>query len=269
MVYSGLGRNIMKKKQILFITMLILTALFLTSCYMIQDTEETGSMDLEMGVSRAAFTNDLSPDDDVWVVGFLIDSVYEPYLVRLLMLEDESPLYDDYLDSMWKKIASACAVRFSNGQPYFQFRMVDGSSGILVAEDGDFRISGIPAGRDYFLYVIVLDEPIKSVDDLTEDPILYTNVRYINPKYYSGAINYNFAGSEGGGPYTPGGTQLPVGWYYFDTWTYSYAFISYKLYFNWTNGEVWESSPGVPVTSQPFPVDKNGNARVRILLSEW
>jgi hypothetical protein len=223
----------------------LLVALLLAGCYMMGE-DNSGSIALNAQAPSRSLTSGEGPDDEVWLLGFLIEESYEEQLQDLIWMEDlrnDLDLYDksDVADK-WQELIPG-AVRFDGGKPYFQFKMnrVD-EDAVLPATD-DFTIAGIPADKSYFLYIVILEDKIESIDDLGEDPVASMGIHYYNADNFE-----SFSGS----------VEVPdaSGMYYFESWEISQPGSGYNL-----AGDLWSEE-----ANQPFAIKPGETTVLDILL---
>ena len=130
---------------------------------------------------------------------------------------------------------------------FYQFRMDYGGG-----DSGEFVVPGIPADKDYFLYVLVFDREITSIDDMEDaEADVYMEMKYYDPAYY--ITHPGIAGSVG------------KGWYYFYEWDYTEVSGDPTLSASTT---IWENGGSSPVSNQPFTVEPGDDTSLDILLIE-
>jgi len=245
--------------------MALLSALLLAGCYMAQETSP-GAVSMN-AVSSARNLTTLDGTDDVWVVGVVIDNSFEAKLKELRAQEDyrkynDSPVTDS-TKTLWKDMALKSAVRFEGGLPFFQFKMARFPGGGTFTND--FTIQGIPANKDYFLYLIVMDKAVTSIDSFSDyDALLATSpVHYLDPANAPPGWYFN---RSGGGATINAASPIPAGWYSFTAWN-----PGYDVSGNMTSlvGEIWTDDSGKPISSQPFSVTPGESVTVPTLLVDY
>jgi len=253
----------MLKNNILKIFLVVFALFILASCYQM---DEPTSGDLALKASLPA----RAPGDtgEMWVVGLVIDAAFEDdlkELFRIYDIQDSDDVYDDYRDSDADKILEDMlqkgAVRFDGGRFFFQFKMsVPEGEGPFYT--GDFLVSGIPADKKYFLYIMVFDNQITSIDDMDDDEETDADL-FMSMSYYDPAVHGSSPGYDGDyqGIQIPAGT--PAGWYYFYDWDTSYNGSTLTL----DSANIWAKN-GVPVSNQSFLVEPGKETSLEILLIE-
>lgn len=244
--------------------MALLSALLLAGCYMAQETSP-GAVSLNaVSSARSLMTYD---GTDVWVVGVVIDSSFEAKLKELRAQEDyrksTSGSVSEATKTLWKDMALKSAVRFEGGLPFFQFKMPRFNPD-AVPYTNDFTIQGIPANKDYFLYLIVMANEVTSIDSFTDyGALLATSpVHYYDPDKVSG----NFTCSGTGDVSFNSDNLLPAGWYSFTSWSPEYDGSGNLTYLT---GEIWTDDLGKPISSQPFSVTPGESVTVPTLLVDY
>ncbi len=249
----------------LFIALLLIS--MLSGCYTPQDAAP-GKVSLSV-VSGARSLTTANGTDDVWVVGIVIDGSFADKLKELQHQEDIRKSTKGSVNAVkdiWIDLAMKSAIRFEGGRPFFQFRMPRINAEATMPAEGSFIIQGIPANKEYFLDLIVVENQISTIDDITGDPLASSPVHYFDPANIP-ATGYAFTTSSGSGIYSYTGTPLPAGWYSFTKWTSTFN----KEDKTWTGlgGIIWTDAAGIPIPSQPFTVASGGNAQVRTLITDW
>lgn len=248
------------KKNILKYFLMLAVLLLASGCYQLN---EPTSGDLAMRVTIPADRLEASgpsraPSNtgEYWVVGLVVDAAFEGDLKELLRIYDiqdaDVGAIDDYRDSdadtILEDMLQKGAVRFDGGRFFFQFK-IDVSDSETDEYSGDFVLSGIPAGKEYFLNIFVMDREISSIDDFDDDPILVMDARYFDP-----AVSGSAEGTE---------SLTRAGWYYFYDWDTSYDGSTLSL----TYAVPWVVN-GTAVSNQPFEVEAGETATVDILLKQ-
>ena len=231
----------------------VLAAVFLSGCYMVEDSS-SGDIALRATVPvLRAEPNTM----DVWVVGIVLDAAYEndlKKLNRIFDVQDADPgpgedYKEDEADDLLEKILEKGAVRFDGGRFFFQRKLTVGGS---ATETGSMSIAGIPAGKRYLLYISVFNREITSIDDFDDDDEsleAYMNINYFDPAEFSPVGNI------------PAGTK--AGWYYFYEWDTSANPDGSNLAL--TDAVIWMKD-GKPVSNQPFLVEAGKTTSIDILL---
>ena len=118
------------------------------------------------------------------------------------------------------------------------------------SDSGDFVVSGLPADKEYFLYIQVFDQEITSIDDMDDlDSEVAMELHYYDPAYYTGD--------------NTGSIEFKSkGWYYFTSWIPGGLDTSSPF----VAGEVWENPSGDPISNQPFLVEPGKETALDILL---
>ncbi len=225
--------------------------LVLSSCYqMISPDSGTLSLNATLPAKAAG--------DSVWVVCVVVDAAFEEPLKDMLRLYDRGDYFDDQMnyalsekyedeaDEIMEDMLTKGAVRFDGGRFFYQFKM-DYSGG----NTGEFAVPGIPADKDYFLYVLVFNQEITSIDDMQDaESDVYMEMKYYDPDYYTGGH--------------PGISGVEKGWYYFNDWEYTETGGNPALLASTT---IWEKS-GVKISNQPFTVAPGDDTSLEVLLIE-
>ena len=220
--------------------------LIISSCYQMNETD-SGNLTLNVTAPAKAVE-----DETVWVVCLVVDAAFEEQFIEMLQLYDKNDYtdddsYEDDADEILEDMLTKGAVRFDGGRFFYQFKM-QYSSG----NTGEFVVPGIPADKDYFLYVMVFDKEITSIDDIEdEEADVYMEMHYYDPAYYTGSNNV-----------VPG--TVGKGWYYFTEWDYSEGSGAPELI---GSTAIWEKN-GVRISNQPFTVDVGDETSLDILLIE-
>jgi len=215
-----------------FSILIIITAvmLLLVSCFAPVSTRDQGiSLDVSMG-SRG-----LPTGDTVVLAGLLINSGFEDTLkdVTQLMVALDSgqdpfteQQMEDRLEEILLNVALGGTMKFS-GNPYFAIE-VDYDD---IEHTADFAVTGIPADKDYFLYM----GGFNTIDDVKqffglmeesaeydEDSINYSHIFYLEGEDLEGTVTVPFEveGVDFSGDFTvsTGGLYEGTGWYYVEPW---------------------------------------------------
>ncbi|MDX9802340.1 MAG: hypothetical protein RBT69_13500 [Spirochaetia bacterium] len=237
------------KNLILKTVLLLFIIVAAGGCYQMNEPTE-GDLTLKANFPASPPARDPGfYDDEIWVVGIVLDASFENKLKELNRIEDiqdEGGEYADYrdddLDDLWQDAIQKGAVRFDGGKFYFQFKMT-----IPDSDTGNFTISGIPANKKYFLYIAVFDDEVTSLDEFDEDPGLIMDIRYYDPAELGIAGNI------------PPGTK--AGWYCFENWDFYYNDGDPYL---GVNTEIWTTA-----SEQPFTVEAGKSTTVDILLVDF
>jgi hypothetical protein len=214
------------------------TVLLLGSCYAPITTDEQGiSLDVSMG-SRG-----LPTGDTVVLAGLLINSGFEDTLkeVTQLMVAIDSgsgtappevqEQMENQLEEILLDVALGGTMKFS-GNPYFAIE-VDYDD---TNNEADFVVTGVPADRDYFLYMGGFDtiEDVKKFfglmdeeegDEYNEDTVNYSHIFYLEGDEEAGTVNVPF--EVEGINYTNDfvitthGLYEGPGWYYVNPWDFT------------------------------------------------
>ena len=236
----------MSKKIFYRLFFITFTVFVLGSCYQMNEPD---SGDLFLNVTAPAKAVE---DETVWVVCLVVDAAFEDQFIEMLRLYDKNDFtdidsYEDDADEILEDMLTKGALRFDGGRFFYQFKM-QYSGG----NTGEFTIPGIPADKDYFLYVMVFDSEITSIDDIEdEEADVYMEMHYYDPAYYTGGHD--------GVPDTVG-----KGWYYFTEW--NYAEISGNPAIS-PDTYIWEKN-SIKVSNQPFTVEAGEETSLDILLVE-
>jgi hypothetical protein len=233
----------MLNKKTIFKTVIILFILFLLgSCY--QMNEPTSG---DLSLNATLHSRALGDSSGVWVVGLVVDAAFEDQMIEMMRLYDRDIGQDEEdADDILEDMLTKGAVRFDGGRFFFQFNMVyDGS------ETGDFVVSGLPADKEYFLYIQVFDQEITSIDDMDDlEADVSMELHYFDPAYYTGVNSGTIGGKT-------------KGWYYFENWDTDYIDMNNPA----VDGDVWESG-SAPVSNQPFLVKPGEETALDVLLIE-
>ncbi len=140
----------MNKNRIIQLILIIFTLFILAGCYQLN---EPVNGDLSLNVTAPAKA---AADGTGWVVCLVIDAAFEDQFIEMQNLYDKDDFsgdgsYEDEADEILEDMLTKGALRFDGGRFFYQFKT--DTSG---ATSGDFMIPGIPADKDYFLYVLVL-----------------------------------------------------------------------------------------------------------------
>ncbi len=242
---TSVQKNLLKKAGyhhggLLPLLMIIVAiTLILGSCFAPVSTGEQGiSLDVSM-TSRG-----LPSGDTVVLAGLLINSGFEETLkdVTQLMVAldylNSSGLYpiaeqqiEDRLEEILLNVALGGTMKFS-GNPYFAIEVdYDGEN-----HEADFAVNGIPADKDYFLYMGGFDtiDDVKKFfglmeeqegDDYDEDTVNYSHIFYLegDDPGTGGTVTVPFdvEGIDFSGNFTvinAGGFYEGSGWYYVEPW---------------------------------------------------
>lgn len=255
-------RNNTVRNALFSIAVLLVALSFTTGCYQTLDTR-TGSISLNaVSVSRTLTTAGGSAN--VWVVGLVIDSSFETQLKELLVQDDLRKENNGSLDTakdIWIDLAMKSTVKFDGGRPFFQYSMPRINPLVTMPATGSFTITGIPANKSYFLYLMVLAKPFSSIDDFTDAPLAVSPVHYFDPS--TAPEGYVMKSSQ---DHTVLSTPLKAGWYSFTVWKPSnFVNDTYTV----LNAEVWTDASGKPISSQPFSILPGASDAVNVLLEDW
>ncbi len=243
-------------KNLSKILFLSITIFILSSCYQMI-SPDSGTLSLNATLPAKA-----NSGDEIWVVCVVLDAAFENQLRDMLRLYDKEDFYGDDLnpeynqslsdsyeeeaDEMLEDMLTKGAVRFDGGRFFYQFKM-DYSGG----NTGEFVVPGIPADKEYFLYVMIFHERIDSFDDFDQDTDVYMEMKYYDPDYYTGGH--------------PGiASDVGKGWYYFNEWDYSESGGNPTLSGSTT---VWEKN-GSRISNQPFLIEPGDDNLLEVLLVE-
>ena len=231
----------------------VLIILIFAGCYQLN---EPVNGDLSLNVTAPAKA---ASDGTGWVVCLVVDAAFEDQFIEMQNLYDSSEYqgdqgntaleeqFEDDADEILEDMLTKGALRFDGGRFFYQFKT--DTSG---ADTGDFMIPGIPADKDYFLYVLVFDAEITSIDDMEDaEADVYMEMHYYDPDYYTG-----------GHPGIPG--TVGAGWYYFEEWDYTESLGNPALS---ASTVIWQKS-GANVSNQPFTVEAGEETALDILLIE-
>ena len=231
----------LNKKNIIKTVFVLLIILLTGSCYQMN---ETTSGDLALNATLPAKA--AGDSEEVWVVGLVVDAAYEDKLIEMMRLFDtDIDSFEDDADEILEDILQKGAVRFDGGRFFFQFKMVP------EGDTGDFLVAGLPADKEYFLYIQVFDQEITSIDDMDDlEAEVYMELHYFDPAYYDD-VTGTIAGNS-------------KGWYYFEDWDPDYTddINNPDLY-----ADVWIPVSS-PVSNQPFLVEPGKETALDILLIE-
>ena len=244
-----MNRNIFYK--LIFITFAVF---IITGCYQMTGSD-SGSISLNATLPAKA-----GDSEEVWVVCIVVDAAFEDDMIDMMRLYDKSDYYDDQgndalsdqyedeADEFLEDMLTKGAVRFDGGRFFYQFRMDYGGG-----DSGEFVVPGIPADKDYFLYVLVFDREITSIDDMEDaDADVYMEMHYYDESYYTGDNGGDLDG-------------FASGWYYFTDWDTDYSDINNPAY---TSATAWYNGGSSPVSNQPFTVEPGDGTSLDILLIE-
>ncbi|MDY7027114.1 MAG: hypothetical protein SVR04_02340 [Spirochaetota bacterium] len=201
----------------------------LGSCYAPISLSEQGfSMDVTME------SRDLPTGDTVVLAGLLINSGFEETLkdVTQLMVAIDSPAstpeMEDKLEEILIYVALGGTTNFS-GNPYFAIE-VDYD---IDTDTADFTVTGVPANKDYFLYMGGFDsiDQVKQFFGLMEeetgfdeDDINYSHIFYLEGPEILGdvTIPFDVEGVTSPGDFVIGDPNSKYdgpGWYFVEPWT--------------------------------------------------
>lgn len=204
----------------------LVVMMVLGSCFApISQSEQGFSIDVAMQ-SRG-----LPAGDTVVLAGLLINSGFEEALKGVTQLtvaldSDPGPLIEaeieDKLEDILLNVALGGTMKFS-GNPYFAVE-VDYDSD---SQEADFTVTGVPANRDYFLYMggfNTIDE-VKQFFGLmeedaeyeeNEDTINYSHIFYIDGPTV--AFDVEGVTAPGGFTITNWDSYGEAGWYFVEPW---------------------------------------------------
>jgi len=230
----------------------------LGSCYAPTSQSEQGfSMDVTMESKGPP-----GPEvDTVVLAGLLINSGFEKALkdvTQLTVALDSDPSADveaeieDKLEEILIDVALGGTMKFS-GNPYFAIE-VDYDS---VSQEADFTVTGVPANKDYFLYMggfNTIDEVkqffglMEEDTEFDEDQINYSHLFYID----GNTVPFDVEGVSSPGDFTISNWSdyEEPGWYYVNTW-------------NVNLGTTIRAPAG-----QPFSVKPGKTTKVQVFLTD-
>ena len=220
----------------LLLVVVVALTLILGSCFAPVSTSEQGiNLDISMG-SRG-----LPEGDTVVLAGLLINSGFEETLkdvTQLMVALDSGELtageeaqMEERLEEILLTVALGGTMKFS-GNPYFAIE-VDYDD---VSDTADFAVNGIPADKDYFLYMGGFDtiDDVKKFfglmeeeedDEYDEDTVNYSHIFYLegdDPGIAGNiAVPFDVEGVDFTGDFTvtnTSGLYKGPGWYYVEPW---------------------------------------------------
>jgi len=234
--------------------------MILGSCYAPITLSDQGfSMDVTME------SRDLPTGDTVVLAGLLINSGFEETLkdVTQLTVAIDSPAstseMEDKLEEILIDVALGGTTKFS-GNPYFAVE-VDYDD---MSQEADFTVTGVPANKDYFLYMGGFDsiDQVKQFFGLMEeeegsiDDVYYSHIFYLEGPEILGDVTIPFdvegVTSPGDFVITTNSKYEGPGWYFVEPWDYSTGI----------------NSTIVDPAGQPFSVEPGKTTRVEVILTD-
>jgi len=234
----------------------------LGSCYAPITLSDQGfSMDVTME------SRDLPTGDTVVLAGLLINSGFEETLKDVTQLTvaldsgqppDIEAEIEDKLEEILIDVALGGTTKFS-GNPYFAVE-VDYDD---MSQEADFTVTGVPANKDYFLYMGGFDsiDQVKQFFGLMEeeegsiDDVYYSHIFYLEgPAGATVTVPFDVDGVTSPGDFVVStvGLYEGPGWYFVEPWDYSTGI----------------NSTIVAPAGQPFSVEPGKTTRVQVFLTD-